>query len=444
MHIAIVTAGGAGMFCGSCMHDNSWARALMAAGHEVSLVPTYTPVRLDEPSAVNQRVFFGGVNVYLDSKSRLWRRVPKALKSWLDRPSLLNLVTRLATRNDASKLGDLTLGMLEGINGPNRQAVDELTTFLAKELKPDAIIFSNALLSGAVGPLLAEFAGPIFVTLQGDDVFLDGLTPTYKEQAIAAVSRNAVGFTGYFSHTRFYRDYMANYLRLDPGRFELIPLSIDPAGHTGKPSANADRPPTIGYFARIAPEKGLHNLVDAVEKVREMHPAVRLRVGGYLGAQHAKYWRRIRDRVSSWGNGFEYIGSPETLAEKVEFLTGCDVFSVPTEFLEPKGLYILEALANGVSVVQPERGSFPELIESTGGGWIGPMESLPAIFADAIAQPAERQRRAERGQAAVREKHSPAALATATARALELNWPGSNQGDPKGAPAPRSPLSISH
>jgi hypothetical protein len=48
MHIAIITAGGAGMFCGSCMHDNTLAGALMAAGHEVSLIPTYTPIRVDE------------------------------------------------------------------------------------------------------------------------------------------------------------------------------------------------------------------------------------------------------------------------------------------------------------------------------------------------------------------------------------------------------------
>ncbi|MFT5325958.1 MAG: hypothetical protein ACI8P0_003832, partial [Planctomycetaceae bacterium] len=48
MHVAIITAGGAGMFCGSCMHDNTWARALRDAGHDVILIPTYTPIRVDE------------------------------------------------------------------------------------------------------------------------------------------------------------------------------------------------------------------------------------------------------------------------------------------------------------------------------------------------------------------------------------------------------------
>ena len=44
------------------------------------------------------------------------------------------------------------------------------------------------------------------------------------------------------------------------------------------------------------------------------------------------------------------------------------MLSVPTTYREPKGLYVLEALANGVPVVQPRHGSFPELIEATGGG----------------------------------------------------------------------------
>ena len=51
---------------------------------------------------------------------------------------------------------------------------------------------------------------------------------------------------------------------------------------------------------------------------------------------------------------------------KVEFLKSIDIFSVPTSYREPKGLYVLESWANGVPVVQPRHGSFPELIEATG------------------------------------------------------------------------------
>ena len=64
---------------------------------------------------------------------------------------------------------------------------------------------------------------------------------------------------------------------------------------------------------------------------------------------------------------FVHVDSPDH-DSKVRFLQSIDVLSVPTVYREPKGLYVLEALANGVPVVQPRHGSFPELIEATGGG----------------------------------------------------------------------------
>jgi len=421
MHIAIVTAGGAGMFCGSCMHDNAWARALIEAGHEVSLVPTYTPLRLDEPvSGDVSRVFLGGVNVYLDATSRLWRSVPRPLKRWLDSPILLNLASRLATRNNYSELGDLTLAMLEGERGPEAAAIDELANFLA-ELKPDAVILSNVLLSGIATRIRERVGRPMFAVLQGDDVFLDALPPHFRERATAAIRDRLPAFHRLLTHTRFYRDYMAGYLGIDPGRIDLLPLSIDAAEHTGRPYLREARSPTVGFFARLAPEKGLHHLVDAMGLVRKSIPDACLKVGGYYSKQYESYFEPLRRRTSKWGDGFHYAGSPTSLRDKIEFFESCDVVSVPTEFLEPKGLYVLESLANGTPVVQPAHGSFPELIESTGGGWLAEPknpESLASELLTALTNPALRLQRAERGYAGVRATHSPAALASRTVAIL--------------------------
>jgi hypothetical protein len=73
MKIAYITAGAAGMYCGSCLRDNALARALMARGHDVVLVPTYTPTRTDEPNVSQPRVFLGGINVYLQHKSAFFQ-----------------------------------------------------------------------------------------------------------------------------------------------------------------------------------------------------------------------------------------------------------------------------------------------------------------------------------------------------------------------------------
>jgi glycosyltransferase involved in cell wall biosynthesis len=53
---------------------------------------------------------------------------------------------------------------------------------------------------------------------------------------------------------------------------------------------------------------------------------------------------------------------------KMEFFDNVDVISVPVRKYDGYGLYILEANAAGIPVVQPATGAFPEIIETTGGG----------------------------------------------------------------------------
>ncbi|MFT5095873.1 MAG: hypothetical protein ACI93T_004732, partial [Porticoccaceae bacterium] len=201
MHVAIITAGGAGMFCGSCMHDNTWARALRDAGHDVILIPTYTPIRVDEEDLSSRRVFFGGINVYLEHKSKLWRTLPRWMTKWVDRPSLIRFATRFGVSNDAAELGELTLDMLDGELGSQRRDVEELVAFIANDLKPDVVCFSNALLVGAVRSLRENFVGRIFCTLQGDDIFLDGLSTEHREGAIDRISMRAADFDGFLVHS---------------------------------------------------------------------------------------------------------------------------------------------------------------------------------------------------------------------------------------------------
>lgn len=450
MHIAILTAGGAGMFCGSCMHDNTWARALMDAGAEVSLIPTYTPIRVDEQDVSEQHVFLGGLNVYLEHKSRLWRRLPRFLTRVFDHPAVLRTLSRLSISNEAADLGDLTLDMLAGESGPLARDIDELADHIAGRLRPDVVIFSNALLVGALKRLKERFGGPVYCTLQGDDVFTDGLPDSHKQRVIAAVSERARQFDGFITHTKFYRDHMAAYLNLPIDRFHIVPLGIDLAGH-GAPSvgrvsnpsglgtddAHSDgletrptgtRPFTIGYFARIAPEKGLHHLVDAVLLLHARRPGeFVVRAGGYLSPQHRRYFDDVRQAARPLGDAFQSIGSPGTLAEKVDFYQSLDVLSVPTDFLEPKGLYVLEALANGVPVVQPAHGAFPELIEATGGGLLVEPRK-PEALADALetllTDVQTRHDLAKTGQSQVRSRFNTQAMAETTLTLLKSDGAG--------------------
>ena len=74
------------MYCGSCLRDNALARGLARLGCDVQLLPTYTPILTDEEDVSEKRVFYGGINVFLQEKSALARVMPRFLDRWLGTP----------------------------------------------------------------------------------------------------------------------------------------------------------------------------------------------------------------------------------------------------------------------------------------------------------------------------------------------------------------------
>src|ERR1700739_2449297 len=145
MKIAYITAGAAGMYCGSCLHDNTLVAALIAQGHDALLIPTYTPIRTDEADVSQPRVFFGGINVFLQEKIALFRWTPRWLDRLFDANWLLRWVSRFASSTQASQLGDLTVSMLQGDLGHQRKEIDKLVDWLASDVRPEVVNLTNVL-----------------------------------------------------------------------------------------------------------------------------------------------------------------------------------------------------------------------------------------------------------------------------------------------------------
>jgi glycosyltransferase involved in cell wall biosynthesis len=419
MRIAAITSGAAGMFCGSCLHDNSLVTALRGLGHDAMLIPTYTPIRTDEPDVSQRRVFLGGLNVYFNYKSALFRRLPRLVHWLLDRPTLLRSLSRFTATPDYAALGEITLSMLRGETGRQREEVDRLAAWLAADAKPEIVTLSNVLLSGVAPALKRRLGVPVVAYLQGDDIFLDALHPEHRVSALELIRANAASIDGLIATSRDYAEHMADYLSMPLERIDVVHPGLNLAGYTARRVAQPSPPYTIGYFARIAPEKGLHVLGDAFRLLRDQPgtPPVKLRASGWLGPQHRDYLAGVRKSV---GDGFEYVDSPDHAA-KVRFLQSVDVLSVPTTYREPKGLYVLEALANGVPVVQPEHGSFPELITATGGGLLvkpNDPADLARGLQQVLADPALRMELGQKGRQAVHERFSAAAEAGRTVEVL--------------------------
>jgi glycosyltransferase involved in cell wall biosynthesis len=421
--VVYFTAGAAGMFCGSCLRDNAVAGELQRQGCDVLLAPLYTPIRTDERDVSIERVFYGGINVYLQEKLPAFRFVPRLLTRWLDRPWVLNRLASRQVKVDARELGGLTVDMLAGEHGRLRGELERMLDWLADDVRPALVNLTN-LLIGACAPEIKRRLGiPVLVTLQGDDLFLDELIEPFRSQARDAVRRLAQDVDGFITFSDFYADFMADYLAVPRERFHLAPLGVHWQPYARNDMTTPQSPPTIGYLARIAPEKGFHLLVDAFIELarRPGMDQVRLRAAGWLSAKDREFFAQQIARLDAakLRERFEYDGVVD-LEGKVRFLHSVDLLSVPTVYREPKGLFVLEALAAGVPVVLPAHGAFPELIAQTGGGRLVAPGDVMA-FADAWEDLFTRSdQRAELGAEAQRRIQANHGIEIASQRTREV------------------------
>ncbi|MEM7559368.1 MAG: glycosyltransferase family 4 protein [Planctomycetota bacterium] len=386
MQIAYFTAGAAGMYCGSCLHDNALAKALIRLGHDCMLLPTYTPIRTDEKDISSDQLFFGGLNVYLQQMSPLFRWLPKWADSFLSSPRLVNWIASRSMGTTADKLGALTVSMLKGSHGHQAKEVSRLSDWLEKE-SPDVVVFSNLLIAGCIPEIQRRLGCPSAVILQGDDIFYDGLSEPYREQAMTELRRLAKDVDRFVVNSQDYGKRMQEMLGFSDAQLAVSPLCLDTSDfeELDERSSN-EQAPTIGYLARLAPEKGLDILIDAFLELAEQDDQVQLKIAGWLGGQNQDYWSEQQEKLSAAGlsDRYQYVGEVDREG-KLEFLRSIDVLSVPTPYLEPKGLFVLEALAAGVPYLQPAHGAFPEIHERLGGGQLFPPESA-SVLAEGLAE----------------------------------------------------------
>lgn len=428
--IVYLTAGAAGMYCGSCLNDNALARELLSLGHDVQLIPLYTPIRTDGQDFTSDQVFFGGINVYLQQKAAIFRWLPRWLDRWIDQPWIINLATRFGGKLDYEKLGGLAVSMLRGEAGFQSKEVQRLVDWIA-DAHPEIVIFSNVLTAGCVPELKKRLPVKVFVLLQGDDIFLQELKPADLEQALVEIRRLSGHIDGFLTHSSYYADAMSRFLGIDRAKIHLLPLGIRGEDFAAARSAEEPpeqaiaRPPAVGYLARLAPEKGLHVLAEAWTRLRKLPGTeqAKLKIAGWMGAQNRDYASSIFKQLDKMGlhGEYEYLGEVDR-AGKLALLRSIDVLSVPTTYQEPKGLFVLEALAAGVPVVQPAHGAFPEMLEELGGGLLHQPEDsahLAQRLHEMLTNPELRREMRERGQAAVLERRTNHLAAEALLKVIE-------------------------
>jgi glycosyltransferase involved in cell wall biosynthesis len=324
----------------------------------------------------------------------------------------------------------MTVSMLRGTAGNQRREVEKLCRWLAQHLQPQLVVFTNMLIAGCTEHLKAALPVPVLVTLQGDDAFLEHLPEPYKSRALDQLRKLVDRVDGFLFHSQYYAEFMQDYLGIPAEKSFQVPLGIDVEGFVGSDAATdassagsereASRPPVVGYLARLAPQKGFHLLVDAFIKLRKIEGMqdARLHVAGWLGKDHEEYAEREFAKLRDAGleDAFSYAGVVDR-HEKLDFLKQLDVFSVPTIYREPKGLFVLESLAAGVPVVLPEHGAFPEMLRQLGGGrLVAPNDStaLAEALGDVLSHTETRRQLGLEASRAVHQRCNSDMMARAT------------------------------
>ena len=434
MRILQLTAGAAGMYCGTCLRDNSLASEFMRQGHDVTLVPLYTPTLTDEPNVSQERIFFGGISVYLEQNWSLFRKTPWLLDRLWDSKFALQAAAKRSIPVDPHFLGSMTVSMLEGAHGRLNKEVEKLLEWLESEQRPDVINLPYTLLIGLAEPLKKALKVPICCTLQGEDLFLEGLTEPYKSRALDLIRKNIPHVDCFLAVSDYYAEFMSRYLGIPGHKMEIARVgvntdgyrqlargaaSVSPEATSMKPEATSMKPEAtvkIGYFARIAPEKGLHVLAEAYRLVRQQEPNCTLEAAGYIAPEHRAYLDGIERQMQQWDLPFHYHGVLDR-TQKIAYLESLDILSTPTVYADPKGLFVLEAMAAGVPFVQPRHGAFPEMAERTGGGILVEPEDPESLASGLLELIRNRELRADLARNAysgVREHYTVAQMAQQT------------------------------
>ena len=358
------------MYCGSCLRDNAMATELIARGHDVMLLPVYTPTFTDEPNVSQNHVVLGGISAYLEQYVPVFRKTPRWLDRLWDSKTVLSLASRRSISTNPKMLGEMTVSVLKGEEGFQSKEIFKFVDWVKHQAPPDVINLPYTLLLSLAGPLKQQLNVPILCTLQGEDLFLDGLQDPYRTQALNLIREHLQHVDLFLSVSEYYADFMPGYLGIPREKIRVVPLGINPNGFEMR-APNGTGPFTVGFLGRVAPEKGLHVLSEAYRLLRQSGDLseARFEVAGYMAADCKPYLDEIQNHLQEAGldREFRYHGVIDRAA-KIAFLRGLDVMSLPATYDEPKGVSLLESMACGVPVVQPRRGAFTEIVETTGGG----------------------------------------------------------------------------
>ncbi|MFC1557948.1 glycosyltransferase family 4 protein [candidate division KSB1 bacterium] len=409
--VYIVPGSGGTFYCQNCMRDNELIKSIKALGHEIYMVPMYLPISIDgHENLKDTPVFYGAINIYLKEKLPFYRYVPKWIAKLFDSQLLLRLVAKKSGSTRASGLEEMTISMLMGEDGRQASELDDLVKFLGKEIKPDVVHLSNALLLGLARRFKSNLKTKIICSLQDENEWIDLMGEDYQKKVWDLIAEKAVDVDAFIAASYYYSKKSKKLLKIPDGKINVIYGGINLDGY--ETSSLPLDPPVIGYLCRMSEYFGLEIIVDAFIRLKQDERFNDLKLyltGGYSGDDKI-FINDMLNKISKYGyeNDVRIFGEFNK-ENRIQFLKSLTLLSVPVPAGEAFGTYQLEALAAGVPVVQPNIGGYPEFIEATGGGIIyepNDSENLAKALASLLTNPEKIRKLGAQGKKAVLEKYS--------------------------------------
>lgn len=381
--VYLVTSSGGSFYCTNCYRDMLFFKAIKKYGNaEVEALPLYLPPeKIYVENGFSTDVFFGAVSLFIREKIPALEKMPTFLEKIFDSPPLLNIAAKSASSTRTSGLEEMTLSLIDSSSRKHIKELENLVKYLRESAKPDIIHLSNSLIIGLAKQIKDYLDVKIVCSLQNEDDWINEMKEPYQSKAWKMIGKESVNVDAFISPSKYFRDFIVSKTGISSDKIKIVPTGIEPETAV-IPAAKKAVEPAIGFLSRVSYNNGFDKLVDAFIKIKDSGDFENLNLhvcGGYTADDKPFIKEQIKKINDSGFKNSVRIFQEFQGKGKTEFLESVCLISVPVRKPDAYGLYVLEANAAGVPVVEPSTGSFPEIIEATDGGILYEPDTVDAL-----------------------------------------------------------------